>query len=53
MTWYQARVQAEAEYKKAVREWKQDDTQRNRDRVKIKLALLEGLQRRYYEWGQR
>ena len=38
---------AEAEYKKAVREWKQDDSQRNRDRVKIKLALLDGLKRNY------
>jgi hypothetical protein len=48
MTWYEARKQAEAEYKKAVRDWKQDDSQRNRDRVKIKLALLDGLKRNYY-----
>jgi len=47
MTWHEARVQAELEYKQAVREQKQDDTQSNRDRVKIKLALLEGLQKWY------
>ena len=51
MTWYEARTKAELEYKQAVREWKQDDTQRNRDRVKIKLALLEGLQRNYRRAG--
>jgi len=51
MTYYEARQQAEAEYKKAVRDWKQDDTQRNRDRVKIKQALLEGLQRNYRRTG--
>ena len=51
MTWYEARQQAELEYKKAVREWKQTDTQRNRDRVKIKQALLEGLQRNYRRTG--
>ena len=51
MTWYEARVKAELEYKQAVRDWKQDDTQRNRDRVKIKLALLDGLKRNYRRTG--
>ena len=51
MTYYEARQQAEAEYKKAVRELNQADTQRNRDRVKIKQALLEGLQRNYRRTG--
>jgi len=51
MTYWQARQQAELEYKKAVREWKQTDTQRNRDRVKIKLALLDGLKRNYRRIG--
>jgi hypothetical protein len=45
MTWYEARKQAEAEYKKALREWEAKPTQRNADRLKIKKALLEGLQR--------
>ena len=45
MTLWEARQQAEAEYKQAVREWKASPTQRNADRVKIKRALLEGLQR--------
>ena len=47
MTYWEARTKAELEYKQAVREWKQNDTQRNRDRVKIKLALLGGLKRKY------
>jgi len=51
MTWYEARQQAELEYKQAVRELKQDDTQRNRDRVKIKQALLDGLKRNYRRTG--
>ena len=51
MTWYECRQQAELEYKKAVREWKQADNQRNRDRVKIKLALLDGLKRNYRRTG--
>ena len=45
MTLWDARQQAEAEYKQAVREWKASPTQRNADRVKIKQALLEGLQK--------
>ena len=40
-----ARQQAELEYKAAVREWKAKPTQRNADRMRIKRALLEGLQR--------
>ena len=47
MTYWKARTKAELEYKQAVRELKQDDSQRNRDRVKIKLALLDGLKRNY------
>ena len=39
------RQKAESEYKQAVREWKARPTQRNADRVHIKQALLEGLQR--------
>ena len=42
---FQSRIKAEAEYKAAVREWKANPTQRNADRMKIKQALLEGLQR--------
>jgi hypothetical protein len=45
MNLWDARIKAEAEYKAAVREWKANPTQRNADRVKIKQALLEGLQR--------
>ena len=47
MTHYEARQKAEADYKQAVRDLKQDNSQRNRDRLKIKKALLEGLQRCY------
>ena len=45
MTLFEARQQAEAEYKQAVREYDAKPTQRNADRVKIKQALLEGLQK--------
>ena len=45
MNLWTARQKAELEYKAAVREWKANPTQRNVDRVRIKLALLEGLQR--------
>ena len=45
MNLWTARQQAELEYKAAVREWKAKPTQRNADRVRIKQALLEGLQR--------
>ena len=45
MNLWTARQKAELEYKAAVREWKANPTQRNADRVRIKLALLEGLQR--------
>lgn len=51
MTLWDARQKAEAEYKQAVREWKANPTQRNADRVKIKQALLEGLQRWICERG--
>ena len=47
MSYWQARQKAEAGYKQALRDLKQADTQRNRDRVKIKKALLEGLQKWY------
>lgn len=45
MTLWTARQKAEAEYKAAVREWKANPTQRNADRLRIKMKLLEGLQR--------
>ena len=45
MNIWDARQQAEAEYKQAVREWKANPTQRNADRMRIKLALLDGLKR--------
>ena len=45
MNLWTARQQAEIDYNSAVREWKAKPTQRNADRVRIKLALLEGLQR--------
>lgn len=45
MNLWTARQQAELDYKAAVRDWKAKPTQRNADRVRIKLALLEGLQR--------
>ena len=45
MNLWEARQQAEAEYKQAVREYDAKPTQRNADRVKIKQALLEGLQK--------
>ena len=45
MNLWAARQKAEAEYKAAVREWKAEPTQRNADRVRIKLALLDGLKR--------
>jgi hypothetical protein len=45
MTLWTARQKAEAEYKAAVREWKANPTQRNADRLKIKRALFESLQR--------
>lgn len=51
MTLWTARQKAEAEYKAAVREWKANPTQRNADRVRIKKALLEGLQRWIAERG--
>ena len=47
MNYWQARSKAEVEYKKAVKALKANDTQRNRDRLRIKKALLEGLQRNY------
>jgi hypothetical protein len=45
MNLYTARLEAEAKYKQALREWEAKPTQRNADRLKIKKALLEGLQR--------
>lgn len=53
MNLYTARLEAEAEYKQALREWEAKPTQRNADRLKIKKALLEGLQRWIAEknWG--
>jgi len=45
MTLWDAKTKAEAEYKAALREWEAKPTQRNADRLKIKKALLEGLQR--------
>ena len=51
MTLWDARIKAEAEYKAAVREWKENPTQRNADRVKIKLNLLDGLKRWIAERG--
>ena len=45
MNLWTARQQAEIDYKTAVRDWEAKPTQRNADRVKIKQALLEGLQR--------
>jgi hypothetical protein len=47
MTHYEARQKAEADYKQAVLELKQDNSQRNRDRLKIKKALLDGLNELY------
>jgi hypothetical protein len=51
MTYWTARQKAEADYRQAVRELKQDNSQRNRDRLKIKKALLDGLKRRYRGGG--
>ena len=52
MNLWTARQQAENDYKTAVREYDAKPTQRNADSVKIKRALLEGLQKwlveRYY-----
>ena len=45
MTLFEARQKAEASYKAAVKEYEASPTQRNADRVKIKLALLDGLKR--------
>ena len=45
MNLWTARQQAEIDYKSAVRQWEAKPTQRNADRVKIKQALYEGLQR--------
>ena len=45
MNLWTARQQAEIDYKTAVREYDAKPTQRNADRVQIKRALLEGLQR--------
>lgn len=45
MNLWTARQQAELDYKAAVRDWKANPIQRNADRVRIKRALLEGLQR--------
>lgn len=45
MTLWGARTKAEAEYKLALREWEARPTQRNADRLRIKMKLLEGLQR--------
>ena len=45
MNLWTARQQAEIDYKTAVRDWEARPTQRNADRVKIKRALLDGLQR--------
>ena len=45
MTLWEARQKAEASYKQAVREYDANPTQRNADRVRIKQALLEGLQK--------
>ena len=51
MTYWTARQKAEADYKQAVREWKQDNSQRNRDRLKIKKALVDGLRKWYGRTG--
>lgn len=51
MNLYTARLEAEAEYKAALREWEAKPTQRNADRLKIKMKLLEGLQRWIAERG--
>ena len=51
MNLWDARQQAEAEYKQAVRDWEAKPTQRNADRVKIKQRLLEGLQKWIAERG--
>jgi hypothetical protein len=45
MNLWTARQQAEIDYKSAVKQWQANPTQRNADRVRIKQALLEGLQR--------
>lgn len=45
MNLWTARQKTESDYKAAVQEWKANPTQRNADRVRIKLALFEGLQR--------
>ena len=42
---HESRQRAEAEYRAAVRQYKQDPSRRNEDRVNIKRALLEGLQK--------
>ena len=44
-TLHDARQRAYADWQKAVREWEEQPTQRNADRVKIKLTLLDGLKR--------
>ena len=51
MNLWDARQQAEAEYKQAVREYDAKPTQRNADRVRIKQRLLEGLQKWICERG--
>lgn len=45
MNLYTARQQAELEYKQAQAEYRKQPTRRNQDRMNIKRALLEGLQR--------
>ena len=53
MTLWTARTKAEAEYKAAVRMWKADPCERNAQRVRVRLALLDGLQKWMAErnWG--
>lgn len=45
MTLWDAKTKAELEYKAALREWEAKPTQRNANRLRIKMKLLEGLQR--------
>jgi hypothetical protein len=52
MNLWDARQQAELDYKQAKREYDANPTQRNADRVKIKQALLDGLKRWIAERGK-
>ncbi len=45
MTLWDAKTKAEAEFRQAKRAWLENPTQRNTDRLRIKMKLLEGLQR--------